>query len=120
MPTEKSLANLLRPEDLTPEQRRANALKAAKKSVEARQFKKTFREAFMNMNDKEGIIEELCNTALHQAKKGSIRALEFIRDTMGQKPIEKVETSGSVQIKKIFITPEMDAEAEKLIDSLPR
>ena len=116
MPTEKQLANLIKPGDLTPSQRRENAIKAAKKSVESRQFKKTFKEAFLNLNDKEGIVEDLCRTALHQAKKGNIRALEFIRDTMGQKPTEKLETIGNIQIQKVFVTPEMQAEADKVIN----
>lgn len=120
MPTEKQLANLIPTTQLSKSEAREMGSKGGKKSAETRRFLKTFREAFENMNDKDGIIEELCRIALHQAKKGNIRALEFVRDTMGQKPIEKVEATGNLQVKKVFITPEMDAEAEKLIDSLPR
>lgn len=116
MPTEKQLANLRPFSKQTESEAREFGKKAGIKSGESRRFLKAFKEAFEKMNDKEGIVQELCIAAFKEAKKGNVRAMEFVRDTMGQKPADKIETTGQVQVKKVFVTPEMQTEADKIID----
>lgn len=94
--------NLIRNEDLTPEQRRANASKAGKASGEARRKKKLLRECLeilleKEMTDKKGETmtgaEALSAKLFSEAMKGNVKAFEVLRDTAGQKPVEKVVVS---------------------------
>ena len=94
--------NLLKPEDLTPNQRRENASKAGKASGEARRKKKLLRECLeilleKEITDKKGETmsgaEALSTKLFAEAMKGNIKAFEVLRDTAGQKPVEKVVVS---------------------------
>lgn len=94
--------NLLKPGDLTPSQRRANASKAGKASGEARRRKKLLRECLEELlendiKDKHGNTmtgaEAMAAKVFQQALKGDLKAFEIVRDTAGQKPVEKVVVS---------------------------
>lgn len=91
--------NLIRNEDLTPEQRRANASKAGKASAEARRQKKMLRECLEMLLEKEMTgkngetmtgAEALAAKLFAEAMKGNVKAFVALRDTAGQKPVEKV------------------------------
>lgn len=118
-----NIQNLIKNEDLTPEQRRQNASKAGKASAKKRKQNKTFNELINNflnsqVNDerlKEQLIklgvedEEVTNKVAitvsmwKQALKGNTRAFELIRDTIGEKPIEKTEQQiNNIQRVKII------------------
>lgn len=73
-----------------------------KASVEARREKKELRKALeilleQDISDKKGNTKtgvEAVSLALFQkALKGDVRAFEVLRDTIGQKPIEKVQVA---------------------------
>lgn len=94
--------NLLKPEDLTPKQRRENASKAGKASGEARRKKKLLRECLeilleKEVTDKNGNAmtgaEAMAAKVFQQALKGDLKAFEIVRDTAGQKPVEKLVVS---------------------------
>lgn len=79
---------------------RETALKAGKKSVEAHAAKRTFREEFelelaAMISDASGnkvtVKNALTKTAVQKALRGDLRALSFIRDTIGEKPAETVQ-----------------------------
>lgn len=111
-----NLQNLIKNEDLTPSQRRKNASKAGKASAKKRQQNKTFKEIinkFLNgqVSDerlKQQMIEygfadkEVSNKSCavfalwKEAIKGNTKAFELLRDTIGEKPQEKVNISGEV------------------------
>lgn len=91
--------NLLRPEDLTPKQRRENASKAGKASGEARRKKKLLRECLeilleKEITDKQGNAmtgaEAMAAKVFQQALKGDLKAFEIVRDTAGQKVPDKI------------------------------
>lgn len=91
--------NLIKNEDLTPEQRRNNASKAGKASGEARRRKKLLRECLeelleKEMKDKSGNTvsgaEALAVKLFKKAMDGDVKAFEVLRDTSGQKPVEKI------------------------------
>lgn len=111
--------NLLRPKrDRTAEQRRESARKAGKASAKARRERKAMSEIariVLDMPLEAGDLEEIeglsfedypdANLTLGQAavlavakkaKRGDVQALMFLRDTAGEKPVEKVEVSGDV------------------------
>lgn len=76
--------------------------KAGKASVEARRKRKALKEELLLLLSKGDIQERislaLIDEALHGNKAGSVtKAFEVIRDTIGEKPIEKLEVA---QIEK--------------------
>lgn len=84
--------NLMTPQELnarlTPEQRKENASKAGKASAEARKERKLIRERILErMNAQDW--DEYINGIIDRAKESKADA-EFLRDTIGEKPIEKL------------------------------
>jgi hypothetical protein len=93
--------NLIRNEDLTPEERRKRASKAGKKSVEARRKRKALKEELellMQTKASNGkTYQEIMSTALvKQAIDGNTKAYEIIRDTLGEKPRDDVKITGEL------------------------
>ena len=84
------------------EQAREAGRKGGKKSAEKRAARKTLREELLALlgeqrPDKQGNmvqVQTAMSTALiKSALGGSVRAYEVIRDTIGEKPVDKVEAS---------------------------
>ena len=109
----------LRPinENITPEQRKEIASKAGKASAEKKRQRKEMREMIQDIFEigiKKGkVVEDIKSLddargknltvgqalVLAQVKKamsGDTRALEFLRDTMGEKPTNKQEITAKV------------------------
>lgn len=88
--------NLMRPtECLTAEERRERASKAGKASGEARRARRTLKEeliALLSDGDiQERISVALIKEAMNGNNAGSVtKAFEVIRDTVGEKPTEKI------------------------------
>lgn len=102
---------------MTKEEARKRGMAGAKKSAETRRRRKTFQELakwVLALPLKAGDVEEI--TALGEARGknitveeasimavatkamgGDVRALEFLRDTAGERPAERVEVSGNVE-----------------------
>lgn len=109
--------NLIKNEDLTPEQRRNNASKAGKASGEARRRKKLLRECLeelleREMTDKSGNTvsgaEALAVKLFKKAMDGDVKAFEVLRDTSGQKPVEKIMVAD--------VEPAVIAEVEAMVN----
>jgi hypothetical protein len=109
--------NLIKNEDLTPEQRRKNASKAGKASGEARRNKKLLRECLEILLEKEmkgkngetmSGAEALTTKLFAEAMKGNVKAFEVIRDTAGQKPVEKIIVAD--------VEPAVIAEVEAIVN----
>lgn len=66
------------------------ARRANKKSQEAKKDYKSFKECFNDMMTPE-MRKKLFDTMYRKAQAGNIKAFEVMRDTMGEKPVEKVE-----------------------------
>lgn len=91
--------NLIQNRQTTPEERRENARKAGIASGIARKKKKDFREACLallesDMQDDAGNTvtgyDVIVSSMFYQAKMGNVKAFETLRDTAGQKPVDKV------------------------------
>ena len=91
------------PDNLKPVQSKEEASERGRKggiaSGEARRNKKMLRECFEILLDKQfktkdGQIasgaESLALTVFQKAQRGDLKAFELVRDTAGQKPIDKV------------------------------
>ncbi len=91
--------NLVKNSSLTPSERRERASKAGKASAEARRKKKTLRELLsvamqLPSDGSKGKItnaEQMAFSMIEAAKAGDVKAFIAIRDTIGEKPVDKVE-----------------------------
>lgn len=113
--------NLLKAENLTSEELRDRARKGGIASGKARREKKAFKETLetllsMSMeNGKEISVEDITSfkgikgknisvqeaiiiAQVQKAMKGDTRAAEYIRDTIGQKPTDKIEADFIVPV----------------------
>lgn len=91
----------LRPIKLSHEEAVENGRKGGKASVKARRKRKMMREAFEELLEREyestdgNMVDGTSALAIRvfkEAMKGDLKAFEIIRDTTGQKPVERVET----------------------------
>lgn len=102
---------------LSPEEARENGRKGGLASGESRRRSKTFRDVFkalmrdsIGSHNMEGFPEYLAGkyditmqeaiaiTIAYKAVLGNLDAAEFIRDTMGEKPTDKVDMSADSDI----------------------
>lgn len=93
--------NLIPNSQRTPKQRRENAQKAGIASGEARRKKRDLKlamQALLEADVKDKRTGEIMSGAeaialaqYRKAMKGDAKAFELVRDTSGQKPVEKVE-----------------------------
>lgn len=102
--------NLIPNEQRTPNERRENARKAGKKSGEVRLARKTFKEEFTALlegvnNKGESNNKAITMALMQRALRGDTKAFEIIRDTIGEKPTDKVDINAdkdiSVSIKVV-------------------
>lgn len=77
--------------DLTTEEARKGGLN----SVKARREKKFFREEIEKQLG--ASIKDIVKANILQAKKGNVQASIFLRDTIGEKPVDKVENTISYE-----------------------
>lgn len=73
--------------------------KSVQKRKENQEKRETFKAMLLLMLDKQNKNgktkrEEINEKILEKAISGDVRAYEVIRDTVGEKPVDKVETSG--------------------------
>ncbi len=59
------------------------------RSGEARREKKLFKEAIEKKLGKS--IDSMIDSMIDQANRGNVQAITFLRDTIGEKPTDKVE-----------------------------
>ena len=88
-------SNLIPNSKRTPSERRENAKKAGRASGVSRRRRKTFKELL------EGTYgEAVVASMLEAALAGDVKAFVAIRDTVGEKPVEKVasEIEGGLRL----------------------
>lgn len=87
--------------DQNREEAAKNGRKGGKASGEARRKRKAFAEAFdtllersftdHNGNQLQG-VEAIAAKVFQQAMNGDLKAIQIIRDTVGEMPVQKIET----------------------------
>jgi len=111
------------PDKLIPQSKRTKreqseiAQKGGRASGKARAARKTLREELTALlegaNDNGKTLQESLTAALlQQALKGNVKAFEVIRDTIGEKPVDKVDVAMSNQ--------ESIQEVKEMLDALKR
>lgn len=104
--------NLIPFDELTENEQRAIASAGGKASVEARRKRKTLKEELLLMLEDENVQMSIAAALIKEAIEGnaskSVRgAFETIRDTIGEKPAEKVETKQTVIDMSKFTTEQI-------------
>lgn len=106
--------NLIPFNQLTQSEQRKIASAGGKASAEARRRRKTLKEELLLMLEDEQIQQSVAAALIKEAIEGnaskSVRgAFETIRDTIGEKPVERMETTQTVIDMSKFTTEEIKA-----------
>lgn len=95
--------NLVSLADRTTEEQREIARKGGKASGEARRRKKTLKEALLialELEKNGKTVQEIgVEAVLNKFMSGDIQAFTTVRDTIGEKPVDKVEQEVVSSIK---------------------
>jgi hypothetical protein len=82
--------------ELTEEEQREIARKGGKASGEARAKRKTLKEELLLLLSQGNTQEKISLSLIAQAMEGNVKAFETIRDTVGEKPVDKLEADVGV------------------------
>lgn len=110
--------NLIKNSDKTPKERQEQARRAGIASGIAKRARKTLKEELLLLLAKGDTQNRMSLAIIEQALSGNVKAFESIRDTIGEKPIEKTEVTGNMEVQKVFITEKEHKEVEKHIDDV--
>lgn len=111
------------PENLKPIRSVSEAREKGKiggiKSGEARRERKTLKEELLFLLSQDNVQEKISLAIIQNALKGDIKAFTIIRDTIGEKPIDKqeIQTPDSYATT-IYITEEDCHNPENIIKLL--
>lgn len=83
----------------TKEEARRRGKNGGIKSGEVRRKRRTLKEELLLLLSDKDTQEKISLAIIEQAKIGNIKAYETIRDTIGEKPIDKVETDIDFNIR---------------------
>lgn len=93
------LENLKPFNELTEDEQRELSRKGGIASGEARRKRKTLREELLLLLEQDNFQEKISLALLQKATSGDTKAFEVLRDTIGEKPVDKVETEVVSTIK---------------------
>lgn len=102
--TEAQLANLQTEKYKFSKDKPEIAQRNQQKSVESRKRNQTLAEllkiALLLPNEETGETNNVAitNALINKAKKGDVNAYTTIRDTIGEKPVDKQEVSGDISL----------------------
>ena len=85
-------------------------------SVEARRKRKTLKEELLLMLEDEEVQKSVAVALIQEAQNGNVKAFGVLRDTIGEAPVEKVQTTQTVVDLSAFSTEEIKA---MLDDDIP-
>ena len=90
--------NLVSLGDRTTEEQREIARQGGIKSGEVRRARKTLKETLLLMLEEGNTQNDITLALLQKALNGDTKAYEVIRDTVGEKPTDKIEQSGDSKL----------------------
>lgn len=95
MANEKNLVNL---KDRSQRERREIARKGAEASNKKQKERKTLREELLLLLESKNTQKKISVAIINEALEGNIKAFEVIRDTIGEKPTDKIEAELNTDI----------------------
>lgn len=78
-------------------------------SVEAKRKRKTLKEELLLMLEDEEVQKSVAVALIQEAQNGNVKAFGMLRDTIGEAPVEKVQTTQTVVDMSAFSTEEIKA-----------
>jgi hypothetical protein len=81
----------------TTEEAREIGRKGGIASGEARRRRKTLKEELLLLLEQGDTQEKISLSLIAEAMKGNVKAFETIRDTVGEKPVDKVQANVSYE-----------------------
>ena len=99
--------NLIPLNERTKSQQREIASKGGKASVEAKRKRKTLKEELLLMLEDEEVQKSVAVALIQEAQSGNVKAFGMLRDTIGEAPVEKVQTTQTVVDLSGFSTDEI-------------
>lgn len=104
MPREDGYKNLIVPSSVVA---RANGSKGGKSKAKNEKAKQLFRAAIQEAlkaptEGKGTVVEEIVAAQVKKALEGDTKAFEVLRDTIGEKPSNKIETSVTNENKELI------------------
>lgn len=90
--------NLVPMASRTPRERQEISRKGQKASTEAKRARKTLKETLLMMLEEGNTQNDITLALLQKALNGDTKAYEVIRDTVGEKPTDKIEQSGDSKL----------------------
>ena len=108
--------NLIPNSERTPSELRKMAIKGGLASVEARRKRKSLKEELLLMLEDEEVQKSVAVALIQEAQNGNVKAFGMLRDTIGEAPVEKVQTTQTVVDLSAFSTEEIKA---MLDDDIP-
>ena len=99
--------NLIPMNERTESEQRAIATAGGKASGEARRKRKTLKEELLLMLEDEEVQKSVTTALINQAKKGNVKAFGMLRDTIGEAPVEKVQSTQTIVDMSKFSTEEI-------------
>lgn len=109
--------NLKSNSERTPKERKELAQKAGMKSGKVRRERKQLKEELLILLSQGDIQEKLSLALINKALTGDVRAFETIRDTIGEKPIDKQEVNNLTP--QIVVANEKDKMALEKLKNYP-
>ena len=91
----------------TKSEQRAIATAGGKASGESRRKRKTLKEELLLMLEDEEVQKSVTTALINQAKKGNVKAFGMLRDTIGEAPVEKVQSTQTIVDMSKFSTEEI-------------
>lgn len=92
------MANLQNLRTPTSEEARELGRKGGLASAAARKKRKTLREELLSMLSDGNTQESITAALLEKAMDGDVKAFEVVRDTVGEKPVDRIETNVDIVI----------------------
>ena len=88
--------NLIPVTKRTPREQKEISSKGGIASAEAKRARKTLKETLLMMLEEGNTQNDITLALLQKALNGDTKAYEVIRDTVGEKPTDKIEQSGEL------------------------
>lgn len=82
------------------EERKKNCSKGGKKSAENKKARKKLSEDLIAMLENGDTQINMCLSIMERALNGDIKAFEVIRDTIGEKPTDKVDMTANLSYEE--------------------
>ena len=101
--------NLIPNSERTPSELRKMARNGGLASGEARRKRKSLKEELLLMLEDEEVQKSVAVALIQAAQNGNVKAFGMLRDTIGEAPVEKVQTTQTVVDLSGFSTDEIKA-----------